>query len=354
MRLMVVACVQGEIIDSAGMKSDVGHTWTADEILALMRGYQGAAVLAAGAELNVFGALAAAPSTAAELAQATHCDPRGLVMLLDALAAMGLLGKSENAYSLPPGLDAFLTADGAQSVLAMLQHQANCLRNWSQLARVVQNGRPAPKFPSVRGEAGDQESFIGAMHNVSLPNADEVIQAVQPLQFGHLLDVGGASGTWTIAFLRACPQAQATLFDLPQVIPLARQRLAGAGVGQRVRLAPGNFMADPLPGGADLAWISAIVHQNSREQNRTLFAKVFEALVPGGRLAIRDILMDESRTQPVMGALFAINMLVATEGGGTFTVGELRQDLESAGFAEVTVTRLEEDMNSVLVARKPK
>ena len=99
--------------------------------------------------------------------------------------------------------------------------------------------------------------------------------------------------------------------------------------------------------------MSAIVHQNSRDQNRRLLHKVFQALVPGGRIAIRDILMEESRTSPVAGALFAINMLVATEGGGTFTFNELREDLESAGFDQMAVTRQDEGMNSVVIARKP-
>jgi predicted O-methyltransferase YrrM len=167
------------------------------------------------------------------------------------------------------------------------------------------------------------------------------------------LDIGGASGTWTIAFLRACPSAQATLFDLPHVIAMARQRLSAAGLEKRVRLVPGNFTLDALPRGADLAWVSAIVHQNSRVQNRALFAKVLAALVPGGRIAIRDILMEEDRTRPVAGALFAINMLVATEGGSTFTFAELRKDLEAAGFAEARVVRHDEAMNGILVATKP-
>ena len=104
-------------------------------------------------------------------------------------------------------------------------------------------------MPGVRGEAGDQEAFIGAMHNVSAPNADQVIRAVQPLQFQHLLDIGGASGTWTIAFLRACPSAQATLFDLPHVIPMARRRLAAAGLDQRVKLVAGDFTTRCLAAG---------------------------------------------------------------------------------------------------------
>jgi precorrin-6B methylase 2 len=334
-------------------KSTTQH-WIAEDILALGRSYRGAAVLAAAADLDLFTQLSAKPLTAAQLARRLASDPRGVTILLDALVALRLLAKSRDTYALPAGLAALLTVDGAQSVLAMAQHQANCLRNWAQLGAAVKTGRPAPKIPGVRGEAGDRASFIGAMHNVSAPNARQVIQAVRPLKFKHLLDIGGASGTWLIAFLNACPRAKATLFDLPHVIPMARERLARAGCVDRARLVAGDFTTDPLPTGADLAWVSAIVHQNSREQNRALLSKVFAALDPGGRIVIRDIVMDETRTRPLAGALFAVNMLVATPGGGTFTFDELRRDLEMAGFAEPTVLRQDEGMNSLVAARKPK
>jgi hypothetical protein len=191
------------------------------------------------------------------------------------------------------------------------------------------------------------------MHNVSAPLADQVVADLGPLRFRHLLDVGGASGTWTIAFLRAGPQATATLFDLPEVIPLARERIAGARLTDRVTLRGGDFDVDPLPAGADFVWLSAIVHQNSRAQNRHLFAKAHDAMTAGGTLAIRDIVMDDSRTEPVEGAIFAVHMLVATEGGGTFTFDELSEDLAAAGFASVTMTRRGRYMDSVVRAVKP-
>ena len=329
------------------------HPWTAEEILALGRNYQGAAVLAAAADLDLFGALAPAPMPAAELAGALQCDLRALTILLDALVALRLLEKANANYALPASLKSLLTPDGAQSILAMAQHQGHCLRNWAQLGRVVKTGQPAEHIPGVRGETGDQEAFIGAMHNISAPNADQVIRAVRPLQFQHLLDIGGASGTWTIAFLRACPSGQATIFDLPHVIPMARKQLTAAGLDHRVKLVAGDFMSDALPPGADLAWVSAIVHQNSRVQNRALFTATCAALAPGGRIAIRDILMEEDRTRPVAGALFAVNMLVATEGGGTFTFTELREDLMAADFADVALMRQDDAMNSIIVAKKP-
>src|ERR1035438_2359993 len=252
------------------MRSKLPQRWTAEKILALGRSYQGAAVLAGAAELDLFSALSCAPRTAAALARTLRCDLRALTILLDALVALRLLGKSGVNYALPAGLGALLIPDGTQSVLAMAQHQAHCLRNWAQSAQLAKTGRPARRTPGIGGEEAAQEAFIGAMHNISAPIAGKVIRAVQPLRFRHLLDIGGASGTWTIAFLRACPSAQATLFDLPHVIPMAQWRLAAAGLEQRVKLVAGDFAIDALPPGADLAWVSAIVHQNSRIQNRTL------------------------------------------------------------------------------------
>jgi precorrin-6B methylase 2 len=335
------------------MKSERPQLWKVEQILALGRSYQGAAVLAAAAELDLFSALSTASLPVRTLARKLRCDVRALTILLDALVALRLLEKSGGSYALPTGLEALLTPDGAQSVLAMARHQAHCLRNWAQLAQVAKTGRPAERTPGIRGEEGAQEAFIGAMHNVSAPNAAKVIRAVQPLRFRYLLDIGGASGTWTIAFLRSCPSAQATLFDMPHVIPMARRRLAAAGLAKRVKLVAGDFTRDALPAGADLAWVSAIVHQNSRAQNRALFSKVIAALTPGGRIAIRDILMEEDRTRPVAGALFAVNMLVATEAGGTFTLAELREDLMAEGFAAVALARPDEAMNAIVVARKP-
>ena len=335
------------------MNSANSQKWTVDHVLSLSRNYQGAAVLAAAAELNLFSALAGGPTHAAQIATELGCNLRGLVILLDALTALHLLEKRKDTYVLADGVESLLTPGGDQTVLSMVQHQANCLRRWAQLATVVKTGRPASQIPSVRGESGDEEAFIGAMHNISAPIADTVIQAIQPLHFQHLLDVGGASGTWTMAFLRACPSAKATLFDLPCVIPLAQKRLASAGFLHRVQLAAGSFYENELPSGADLAWVSAIVHQNSREQNRELFAKVFKALQPGGRIAIRDIIMEPERTRPEASALFAVNMLVATEGGGTFTFAELSEDLTSAGFQAPSIARRDEGMHSIVVARRP-
>ena len=326
--------------------------WTADKVLELARSYQTACILAAAADLDLFDLLQPEAMTADAVARATDADRRGTAALLDALAALDLLEKRGDSYTLAPGVQEFLTADGRQSMLAMVQHHANCLRRWAQLTQVVKTGRPAERRPSIRGEPADSAAFVVAMDNVCAPIADTVIAEIGPLHFRHVLDIGGATGTWTLALLRRYPDATATLFDLPHVIPLARERITAAGFAERVKLVAGDFESDALPPGADLAWVSAIIHQNSREQNRKLFNAVFEALSAGGQVLIRDVLMEDSHIAPQYGALFAINMLVATEGGGTFTLREMQEDLNAAGFEDVAVLRHDEAMNSVIRAVK--
>jgi ubiquinone/menaquinone biosynthesis C-methylase UbiE len=188
------------------------------------------------------------------------------------------------------------------------------------------------------------------MNVINRGAADWLVREIQPLAFSHLIDVGGGSGTWTIAWMAVNPDARATLFDLPAVIPLAKERLGDAGLLDRVDLVPGDFYTDPLPAGADLAWVSAIVHQNSREQNRALFTKIHRALAPGGRILIRDVVMDETRTRPLAGAFFAVNMLSATRAGGTFTFAELAEDLAAAGFGEARQLREDDWMHAVVMA----
>lgn len=328
------------------------RTWTPQDIQETVRNYQVACVIMAGAELDVFTHLTRGPRSAGQLAQATGSDLRGMTILLDALAAVDLLAKRGEFYGLAPNVGDTLTARGAHTHLAMTRHQATCLRRWSRLADTIKSGQPTPVPPSILGEAGDKASFIEAMNDISGPVAEQLVREINVVPCTHLLDVGGASGTYTIAFLKANPDARATLFDLPHVIPMAQQRLAAEGLAARVQLVSGDFTRDELPRGADYAWVSAIIHQQSRPENVELYRKIARALTPGGHIGIRDIVMDETHTQPAGGALFAVNMLSATATGGTFSLSEIRADLETAGFTDVRQIRSDAWMNAVVVARK--
>jgi ubiquinone/menaquinone biosynthesis C-methylase UbiE len=164
--------------------------------------------------------------------------------------------------------------------------------------------------------------------------------------------VGGGSGTYTLAFLEAAPAMRATLFDLPPVIEMARDRLQAAGMVSRVTLTAGDFYKDELPPGHDLALLSAIIHQNSLAQNEALYGKIYRALDSGGRIVVRDHVMSADHTQPLEGALFAVNMLAGTEEGCTYTFDEIKTGLSAVGFTQINLIQTK-GMFSLVEGFKP-
>jgi predicted O-methyltransferase YrrM len=307
-----------------------------------------ARVLLTAAELDLFTELVREPRTAAALAQARRWQVRPLTVVLDALAAMALLEKRDDCYHCPPEVAAKLASGRPDSLLASVLHAADLWEQWSKLTALVAGGTPgAPaRLDYIR-------AFIGAMDVTARLLAPRMVATVRPEGATRLLDLGGASGTYTLAFLQAVPGLRATLFDLADVIALARERLTAAGYLDRVTLVAGDYLTDPLPGGHDLAWLSAVVHSNGPEENLALYRKVWGALVPGGRIVIRDHVMSENRTAPRAGALFAINMLVATRAGRTYTYREIAEALVEAGFRDVRLIQSGEAMDALVDARKP-
>jgi len=321
-----------------------------EQILEMTGGFMPACVIGAAAELDLFSIVGQCPVSAQSAADRLGADRRATAILLDAVAALGLVEKQGDLYSVPTELMPLLTEESSETILPGIRHRMNVLRAWSQLAWVTKAGIPCPRQASIRGPAADRADFVAAMHTYSGPMADELVARLGPPKFKRLLDVGGASGTWTLAFLRAVAGAKATVFDLPDAIAQARQRIADSQFADRIEMVAGDFYRDDLPSGADFAWVSAIVHQHSRQHNRELFAKVHAALAPGGRVAVRDVVMESCRTRPQAGALFAVNMLVNTDTGGTFTFDELAEDLRAAGFVDPELSVRSDDMNSVVSA----
>lgn len=328
-------------------------TWTGEAILELSRGYMGPLVLGAAARLNIWTVLGRQAKSAEQLAGEIGCDRRALTALLDALAAMGLLAKSGQGYVSPPEVFDLLSQDGPHSIYHAVHHIAVIQPRWAVLDEVVKTGVPYTLREGYEPPAGALTSFIEAMHVFSRPEADKVVAQVDLGDATRLLDVGGGPGTWTLAFLNANPNLRAVLFDRPEVIPIARRHVEAEGMAERVTLSPGDFYTDELPDGCDAAWVSAIIHMNSRQQNRELFAKVNRVLSAGGQIIIRDHVMDESHTRPVSGAMFALNMLVSTAGGGTFTFAEIAEDLAAAGFGRCELLEGQAEMNCLVRARKP-
>lgn len=308
---------------------------TAEAVLGLARGFSASRVLLSGAELDLFTLIAREPMTGEEISAAKEAELRGITVLLDALSALGFLVKRDERYVTEPSAVPLLSADSPDSILPMVLHSAMLWQTWSQITDIVL-GKTKPGLKEKGALGKDNiKAFIGAMHVVGSRTAPEVVAAVNPGQARKLIDVGGGSGTYTLAFLGSTPGMKATLFDLPPVIEMARDRIQSAGMSDRVTLVSGDFYEDELPPGHDLALLSAIIHQNSLEQNEALYSKVYQALDSGGRIVVRDHVMSADRTQPLEGAMFAVNMLAGTPGGGTYTFDEIKEGLTAVGFSRI-------------------
>jgi hypothetical protein len=326
---------------------------SSEELLKLSQNFMESRILLSGAELNLFTILNPAPLSAQEVASRIGADLRALTVLLDALSAMGHLVKQKGAYQCANSVSPFLSEDGLHTILPVVLHAAHLWQRWSGLTDSVRGTTVSKDGAKPSRSAESLRAFIGAMDVIAALRAPEIVAAVNPGSSKTLLDVGGASGTYTIAFLQAVPEMKATLFDRPEVVEMARERLSKAGVLNRVTLVPGDLYKDEFPSGHDLAFLSAIIHQNSQKQNLDLFNKVFLSLNQRGRIIIRDHVMEPDRIHPKDGAIFAVNMLLGTPGGGTYTYEEIKIGLSQAGFTRIRLLKKGEHMDALVEALKP-
>jgi cyclopropane fatty-acyl-phospholipid synthase-like methyltransferase len=182
------------------------------------------------------------------------------------------------------------------------------------------------------------EAFIAAMHNNARQRAAQLAGClVGPAAAGasRMLDVGGGSGAYAIAFAQANAKLRVEVFDQPAVLAIAERHIREAGLEERISTRVGDLRTDEFGGGYDLVLISAICHMLGVEENRNLLARAYRALVEGGRVAIQDFLLRADKTGPRAGALFSLNMLVNTRGGASYSEEEYTAWLREAGFGEV-------------------
>ena len=307
---------------------------TPEELHELAMAFQKSRIVLAAFKLDVFSAIGGESLPSAEIASRIKADARGTDRLLNALCALGLLEKKRGIFSNTKFSLRYLRR-GGEEYLAGLGHSANLYQSWATLDEAVREGGSV-LHRSHKERSGDSlEYFIAAMHQRARLTAHVVVSKMDLSGVKRVLDVGGGSGMYSMAFARASEGLEAVVFDLPGVTGIAERYIASEGLSDRISTKGGNYLTDDLGAGYDLVFISAVMHINSYEENRMLASKAYKALNPGGRIAIQDQVMDEDRVHPEGGAVFALNMLVNTPHGDTYTESEIRQWLADAGFRDI-------------------
>jgi 3-hydroxy-5-methyl-1-naphthoate 3-O-methyltransferase len=299
----------------------------------MIRGYWASRCILTALELDIFTAVGDG-ANAEQIGAKIHANARAVGMLLNALVSLGLLSKSGAVYSNTPESARFFVQSSKDNHRNGLLHIANIWHRWSTLTDAVSRGTRIPIDRDNNPEW--TRDFITAMQRIAKERAPYVVKALGTGGVRRVLDLGGGSGAYSIAFAKACPDLRCEILDLPEVVPLAAEYISRAGVSAQVSLRAGDMLHDDFGPGYDIIMLNAICHMFSEEQNQDIFRRAHDALAPNGRLIVQDFILNPDKAGPQHAALFSLNMLVGTDAGASYSELEYTQWMKAAGFTEVS------------------
>lgn len=311
---------------------------TPERIMQVAFGYAPPLMIEAAVRNKVFDTLDSGPKTVSEVSRETGCSERGLRILMNALAGMDFLVKDGNQYRLAPESAAFLVSTKPGFRGGIFQHTSRqLLPNWMQLTDIVRTGKPAHSVNQHDDGAAFFTEFVEALFPGNLPAAQALADALTVSEMPgpvKILDIASGSGVWGIGIAQKAPGAEITAVDFPEVLATTRKICARHGMDDSLRCIAGDLLDVDYGTGYHIATLGHILHSEGEPRSRALIKKVYHALAPGGTIAIADMLPNEERTGPPFPLIFAVNMLVNTDNGDTFSFEEIGAWLAEAGFKD--------------------
>lgn len=317
-------------------------------LLGISGGFWQASALHAAVKLDLFSVIEDGAGRAEEVAAAIDAAPRAVAMLLNALAAMGLLRKVDDVFANTEESRLFLVRSSPEYMGYIIGHHHHLVNGWNRLDEAVRTGRPVSRQTSF-DDPDVRRNFLMGMFNLASLLAPQVAGRIDLTGRRRLLDLGGGPGTYAIHFCRRNEKLEAVVLDRPTTRPFAEEIIARYGLSERIAFRAGDYSTDALPGGGDVAWLSHILHAESPASCGELLKKVYEALVPGGLILIHDFLLAETMDGPLFPALFSLNMLQGTRAGQAYSRGQIETMLQVAGFNNFFVIALESPNDSGIV-----
>lgn len=319
------------------MKTKAQTHVSPDRILQISRAYADPLILESALRHRIFDSLGEGPKTAEQVSAAAAVSLRGLRALMNALVGLELLSKdSEGRYALTPESAEFLVSTRPRFLGGILRHiSTQLLPKWLQLSEIVRTGHPVAAVNQEPIGTQFFQQFVADLFPVNYPSAQALAEALGIAQTDHpisVLDLAAGSGVWGIALAQKSPHVLVTAVDWAGVIPVTRRMAARFNVSERFRFIEGDLLQVEFGAAYTIATLGHILHSEGEERSRALLKKTFDALAPGGTIVIAEWLVNEDRTGPPHALMFAVNMLVNTERGDTFSFGEIKGWLQEAGF----------------------
>ena len=314
-------------------------------------------VVEAAVQHGVFERLDQGPRSVADLAAETGASIRGLTAILNVLVGLELLAREGDRYALTPESAAFLVPSRTGYHGMIFRHICGqLLPRWLQLNEIVRTGRPASHVNKEEEGAQFFAEFVESLFPVSFAAASALgehlglPEATAPVS---VLDVGAGSGVWGIVLAKQSPHVRIRAVDWPRVLEVTKKVATQHGVADRLTIAPGEFSEADFGSGHQVATVGHILHSEGRERSQRLLKKIWNALAPGGTIAIQEFVPNEDRTGPLHTLIFAVNMLVNTDEGDTFTFAEMSDWLREAGYANPRVLDVP-SVSPLVLADKPR
>jgi hypothetical protein len=310
---------------------------TPERIMQMAWGYVPPLVLEAAIRHRVFDVLDNGPKDIWEVQEATGASARGLTAIMNALVGLNFLAKDEQGrYALTPESSAFLVSTKPSFQGGLIRHcSEHLIPRWLGLNEVVATGNPVTAVNQEQSGGEFFHNFVLDIFPMSYPAAQTL---AGELNYGNsgapvrVLDLAAGSGVWGIALAQSSSRVQVTAVDWPEVIPVTKKTSARFGLADRFSFVEGDLHDADFGSGYALATLGHILHSEGEARARKLLAKTFSALASGGTIAVAEFLVNKERTGPITGLFFAVNMLVNTQHGNTWSFEEIGAWLEEAGF----------------------
>jgi len=330
---------------------------TPDRIMQFAWGYAPTLAIEAGVRHGIFDLLDKGPKAAEQVAAQSKVSLRGAKAILDLLVSLDLLKRNGNRFALTSESAAFLVSSNPVFYGTFFRHISDQLMPaWLQLTQVVRTGRPAARVNEQKHGAEFFAEFVESIFPLSFPAANALGEHLgirktrSPIS---VLDIGAGSGVWGIALAKQSPHVRIHAVDWPQVLKVTHRIALRHGVARRLTTSAGDFFKADFGSGHRVCTVGHILHSEGRERSRRLLKKIFGALAPGGTVAIQEFIPNDDRTGPPSALIFAVNMLVNTEAGDTFTFAEMSQWLKAAGFRKPRLLDAP-SVSPLVLADKPK
>lgn len=313
---------------------------TPERLMELSFAYAPPLIISAGVNNKVFDSLEGSAKRADQVAAETGASKRSLRILMNALVGLNLLKKDrQGKYSLTPESAAFLLSKKTGTHAGFFGTiTPQIISRWLRLTDIVREGRPAV---AVNQETEGTEFFSQLVENIipmSYPPAQKLgdhFKLAKTKNEIHALDLAAGSGIWGIALAQKSPLVRVTAVDWAGMIPTTKRITQKFGVSDRFSYVEGDILEANFGTGYDIAILGHILHSEGENRSRKLLTRTLRALKSGGTIAIAEWLVNDDRTKPLPSLMFAVQMLVNTETGDTFSFKEIKNWLEEAGFKKV-------------------